>query len=166
MTSQREIAEAQEVLQSLLRGAGFSGFAFGCNFRLWFDRVSGAPVDGVGDPQELELTIEANWRIGDEADWQAKVRRLAPEGAVEPEEPVQAYELALMRWSEGSNVSDVVLKAGELRVTTRGGATIVIGSSVERGETAWCIGQRGVPEHEATWSVCCVDGVVYVKGSE
>ncbi|WP_437722025.1 hypothetical protein [Sorangium sp. So ce861] len=109
------------------------------------------------------MTIEADWRIGDEADWQAKMSRLAPEGAVEPEEPVQAYELALMRWSDGSDVVDVALTEEELRITTRGGAAIVVGSSVEPGETAWHIGQRGAPEHEATWSVCCMDGVVYVK---
>lgn len=165
-TMECDIAKAQEVLRRSLLGAGFSGFSFDSTFRLWFIRESSGVMDDLEAPQEIELIIEADWRIGDKAQWQAKVSRLAPAGAIEPEEPVQAYELAFMRWSDGSKIADVALTEAELCITTQGGATIVVGSSIEEGGTAWYIGQRGVPEHEASWSVCCADGALYVRRPE
>jgi hypothetical protein len=160
-TKEVSIVRAQEVAEMMLVGAGFSGFAFDCGFRLWFTRDSVSVQGAGGNPSEIELTIESTWRIGDRASWEAKVKLLAPPDAVEPEEPVQAFALALMRWSTGSKITSASLSDDELRLNLDGGTTLVIASQSEG--LAWQIGVRGVPEYEAEWLVSSADGAYYVR---
>jgi hypothetical protein len=163
-TRRTDTVEAERVLRELLCGMGFAGFCFESAFRLRFAGEARQTAVGQKVPSEVELTIESEWWFGTKEEWRAKLNRLASPEAVQPEEPVQAYCLALLRWSEGSGVASVALTDEILQITTEGGATITMSCAVEGGDFAWRLAEAGVPEHEALWSVSCAsDGALYVR---
>ena len=151
--------EVEGVMRRLLGGMGFAGFSFDTSFRLRFTGET------TGEqPAALDLILEAEWRIGPEDLWRKTVARLAPADAVQPEEPVQAFYLALLRWSPGSEVTNVLLSKESLELVTEGGTTISVSCTDEGSDFAWRLVEPSVPEPEARWSVACGDdGTLYLR---
>lgn len=158
-TRQCSFEEAEKVLRRWLCGAGFDGFSFNTFFTLVFENYGKVRTNGPG---AMALNVEADWRFGDQRDWEQRVARLAPQGAVEPAEPVQAYCLAALRWTEGASVANVQLSSEELRLEMENAQVIVISCRPAEG-FAWIVEERGVAEQEARWSVTCEGGEVFVR---
>ncbi|WP_052555571.1 hypothetical protein [Enhygromyxa salina] len=163
MRTKQDGAQGERVAQALLSGAGFSAFTFSTSFSLRFSRDRPGSLLGYPLPAEVELDLDARWWLDDEQEWKAKVARLAPEGAVEPEEPVQAYELAALRWTEGTTVVSVVVSAGMISVRFGNGRLLTATGNAEDDGRAWTLSETGVAEKSARWSVCSEGGVIFVR---
>ena len=155
--------KAVRIAAALLEGAGFGSFSFGTNFVLRFARSGPGDFEGRTLPAEIELWIGADWWFDERGDWDAKVARMAPANAVEPDEPVLAYELAALRWAEGSEIRSVVLSASSLRLEFVSGRVITVRNSSDDGDRAWTVTSL---EHGTTpplWSVTAEDGALFVR---
>lgn len=156
-TVRRDIAGVQRLLRQALISKAFEGFSFDTFFRLRFA--------GGEAPQAVELAIEGDWWLGAKAEWSATVRRLAPDGAVQADEPVKAYFLALLRWTAGATIADVAVSPDTLELVTRSGTRISISCRSEGSDFAWRVEETGVPEPEATWLVSCTgEGELHARG--
>jgi hypothetical protein len=155
--------EGERVARALLEGSGFAGFTFSTHFTLRFSRSKPGSYAGQQLPAEVELVLRETWWLGDEAAWRDNVARLAPAGAVEPDEPVQALELAVLRWTSGALVESVVVTSGALSLRFENGQVLTAAAELEEGDTAWSIVVAGEPETKARWSVVSVGGELFVR---
>lgn len=163
MRTTQDRAEGERVAQALLSGAGFSAFTFSTGFSLRFSRDRPGSFLGHPLPTEVELDLDGRWWLDDEQEWKAKIARLAPEGAVEPDEPVQAYELAALRWTEGTAVVSVVVSGGMISVRFENGRLLTATGDTEDDGRAWTLREAGVAENSTMWSVCSEGGLVFVR---
>jgi hypothetical protein len=163
MRTRRDEAEGERVAQAMLSGAGFSAFTFSTGFSLRFSRGRAGSLLGQPLPAEVELDLDGRWWLDDEHEWKAKVARLAPEGAVEPEEPVQAYELAALRWTEGATVVSVALSAGVISLRFQNGRTLTATRDADAEGRAWTLTEIGAEQESSRWSVCSEAGAVFVR---
>ena len=153
----------EEVARSLLEGSGFAGFSFSTQFTLRFSRSRPDTYVGKALPAEIEIVLHGAWRFGEENDWRGHVMRTAPTDAVEPEEPVQAWELAHLRWTDGATVQSVLVADGALWIRFENGRILTALAETDDGDTAWAIAVAGVPEPDSSWSVLSAGGAVFVR---
>lgn len=163
MRTKQDDAEGERVAEALLSGTGFSAFTFSTGFSLRFSRDRPGSFLGHPLPAEVELDLDGRWWLDDEQQWKAKVAHLAPEGAVEPDEPVQAYELAALRWTKGTAVVSVVVSAGMISVRFENGRLLTATGNAEDDGRAWTLKEAGVAEKSTRWSVCSERGVIFVR---
>lgn len=164
MPTSQDSDEGERVARALLEGSGFAGFSFATHFALRFSRSSSGFYAGHQLPAEVELVLHGTWWLGDATDWREHVARLAPSDAVEPDEPVQALELAALRWTDGARVESVAVAHGTLSIRLENGRTLTASSDLEDGDTAWAIVVAGEPEAKATWSVVSEGSDLFVRG--
>jgi len=162
MKTVQDNARGEETARALLLGAGFSRFCFSTQFSLWFDRPALAAYAGPPAPAEVELVLHGSWRFGGEEDWNAEVARFSPPGAVEPDEPVQARNLAHLRWTEGATIKAVAFAGTDLRLEFENGQVLTVLAG-EQGETTWALGTLEGPETETSWSVTAVGDELFVR---
>lgn len=149
------------IIESLLNDTGFSGFEFGTSFSLRFDRNTPAKLQGAELPWRVELRLDTEWGFGEQSDWE---KRIVDEGASDspsPEEPLQAFELTRLRWSEGSNVSTVKFNETKLTICFENGKEIYALSDDD--ESSWDIVEYGIHESEAQWIVTFENGTLSTK---
>jgi hypothetical protein len=162
MDTAQDDDEARDIAKVLLEHTGFAGFTFSTQFSLRFSRDRPGTFRGHALPAEVELVLHGDWWLDDLDDWRLRVARLAPVGAVEPEEPVQAYELALLRWTENTTVSSVELSGNSLRLRFGNGRVLTADGDEAEGRS-WTIGIPGVDEPSARWWVAADGGALYVR---
>lgn len=153
----------EEVARSLLEGSGFAGFSFSTQFTLRFSRSRPDTYAGKALPAEIEIVLHGSWRFGEENEWREHVARIAPTNAVEPEEPVQAWELAHLRWTDGATVRSLLIADGALSIRFENGRILTALAETDGGDTAWAIAVAGVPESDFSWSVVSAGGEVFVR---
>jgi len=146
-----------ELMCAWLTGAGFSGFRFDTAFTLYFIRDKSAAYNGFELPWQIELHLLGDWWIGSFNEWSDKVERLGQ--GVEPDEPVKASELALLRWSDGASVKNVTL-SDEVMIIIFDNKTELSLSLVCEDEYIFSVNEFNVREEATNWSVTC-DGDNY-----
>jgi hypothetical protein len=158
--------DAGELLALLLTDAALTGFAFETSFTLWFSRDECDDPHDERTPWKLELRLLGDWWFGDRDAWAGRVSRLAPSDATEPSEPVLAYDLAHLRWSEGASVERITLEVNALRVHFANGVTLVASCEETGDEVAWSLSEYGIPESEWRWLVSCRDHCFFCRRPE
>lgn len=146
-----------ELLCSWLIGAGFSGFKFDTAFTLSFIRDKAASFRGLDLPWVIELHLLGNWWFGPHRDWMEKVSEIGQ--GIEPDEPVKASELALLRWSDGAVIKDIELSEDTLILTFANQTALTVSLEAE-DDYVFSIKEAGVNEEDAYWSATC-DGENY-----
>ena len=124
-----------------------------------------APATYLGHPlpAEVDLELQGDWWFGDLALWQQRVARLAPPGSVEPAEPVQAADLAALRWTSGATVESTEISAGSLSILFCNGTLLTASSSKDDGAAAWSLTVAAEREPDASWSVVSDGGQLFVR---
>lgn len=153
ISTRNDKGTALEILVRWLTGAGFSGFRFDTSFSLFFYRDVSASYMGSELPCASELHLLGDWWVGSTGEWHDKVDKLGV--GIEPDEPVKAYELTKLRWSEGTRVKNVSLSENVLAIAFQD-ETICIAMQTD-DEYAILLKEPGVNEEEAQWSVTCVN---------
>ena len=116
--------KAKEVICALLNDTGFSGFSFDTSFKLRFYRNKTAKYNGKTLPWEVQINILTEWWFGSKEDWLSKVSRMSCGKVQEQDEPVKAYELACLRWIEGSEVKKVTVNDHIMEILFQNGKLI------------------------------------------
>ena len=150
----------QNIVNLLLDKAAFTSFWFGCNFSLIFEcnRIENKKL-----PFSIRLSIEGDWWFGDEGEWKKIVEEMtAGQGYVEPSEPVLAFKLAALRWSDGSIIQKVNLSENKLLISFDSGETISISNHGDYDcECVWeiveCEYKNDVP-NDYWWVSCDTSG--------
>lgn len=156
----RKISE--NLIQEILIGAGFSGFRFDTAFSLRFDRSKRTEIEGYELPWIFEIQILTEWWFGNKEEWERVVHSFDTKHCPDPEEPVKAYELTCLRWSDGSTVELIDFWDDCLSITFKNGKSLSI--SFESDEDfAWIIQEPNVPEENSQWSVVCENGEMFVR---
>ena len=148
------VDEASALVGRFLRDAGFAGFIFDTGFTLVFDRGGGGP-DG---PSRVRLQVDAGISVGDHDSWTRLVEQMAPQGHVEPDEPVLAFELARIRWTSGSEVESWCLQNESLTINMRSGDVLHIECSTDDPGRSWTLQEDGVTEANSRWSLVAEAG--------
>ena len=152
----------KELVKSLFFDTAFGGFSFDMFFTLKFYRCSPASYNNNPLPQEIEIRILSNWWFDTKESWAARVNQLTTYDLVEPEEPILAYELACIRWMEGSEIEDVNLVDDRMTLLFRSGKSISI-SLESSDDYAWVIQETMTCEKEVSWSLVCDNEEFFVK---
>lgn len=152
----------KNIVNVLLEGAGLSSFTFHTSFQLLFCCDSRKKFDDKNIPNEITLSILGDWWFGNKKEWNMLVNKLT--GGfhfIEPDEPVLAFKLAALRWSDGSIIDSVKLSSEKLQLRFECGDSITIMNSDESSDCAWEIFERSCKNYSNCWSVWCEDGKVY-----
>jgi len=100
-----------KLLSQYLKGRFMSSFKFDnyftLNFHADYNISSSFPLD-------IELTIMSEWWFGVKDDWDKNVLKYGK--GVEPSEPILAYELALLRWSDNPYISEVGYETNLIKI--------------------------------------------------
>ena len=165
MAQAKEVSResAISVLDRLFRGRSLSGFHLLTNFRLHFEPVSDSRFAGDDAPSELIVESLAGPWINGKDQWDEKVSNV-PSSTVEQSDPVLAYELARLRWTADTEVADVSGDEFELVFSLKNGETITF-PQLSEDEFAF-LATDNPDETRSKLSVCCVDGIFYIKGAE
>lgn len=152
-----------KLIQALFAETSFTGFSFDTNFTLIFNRMRSISFNGKMLPLEIKITILSEWWMGSKEDWDELTSKFDTSNAVEPDEPVQAFELAILRWSENSNVEEISLLKGNLTIAFRNGKAItILSDSIE--DFAWIIEERKYTSIKSEWSIVCENDKIFVNG--
>ena len=100
-----------ELLAKYLKGRFLTSFSFDNFFTLNFHTYD---EDRNGLPNDVELTIMSHWWFGAKEEWDHKVLNYGK--GVQPDEPVLSYELALLRWSDDSQIVKVERVEDTIRI--------------------------------------------------
>lgn len=146
-----------EILFTWLVGAGLNGFKFDTEFSIYFTRDKSASFKGYELPWFIELHLLGDWWFGSLEDWRDKVARLGQ--GVEPDEPVKASELALLRWSKGAVIEDINFTNQVMTIVFENKTTLSVSLKCE-DEYVFMAHEKGVNEEDRNWSVTC-DGENY-----
>lgn len=150
MNATNNITKSVELLTQWLVGAIFIGFRFGSNFTLFFDRQDEAGFEGKNLPWQIRLDLLEDWWIGNEQEWRQKV---ADKGeGVEADEPVKAFELAKLRWSEGAVISSIIADEARLSISFENGVVIHAQLTGE-DEFAYSVYENCEASGDLTWCV-------------
>jgi hypothetical protein len=159
-TTELTLEEAAEAAEALFASTMFSGFRFDTGFTLYFWREGPAELKGQPLPHELRLEVDSPIAIEDGQSWEERMAALAPRDAAQPDAPVVAYELARLRWVEGSEVARAELNERELAITLRCGARISIACSAERED--WILSAGPAPSE---WVLVWEFGSCFLSGA-
>lgn len=144
------------IVNILLDKAAFSSFTFDCGFSLIFNCSSN---ENVKLPFSVRLTMESDWWFGNESEWNQTVREMtAGQNYAEPEEPVQAFKLAALRWTDGAAVRKTELSEEKLLITFVSGDSIsILNRSDADCECAWEIAECGFSNSRPDdyWWISC-----------
>lgn len=149
--------QAVEVARALLETTGFSSFRLSTQFTLRFCRNRPMSLHMRPLPMEVELDLLGDWWLDDADEWAKKVAELAPPGAVEPEEPVQAYELAALRWTEGTAIESIKLDDHGLSICFQNGRVLTASAALKAEGPAWAL------YASTEWSVVSDRGALFVR---
>ncbi len=144
--------DVNKVVGLMLEGTVLDKFTFHTGFELTFSRISNE--DNVL-PIIIKLNIETKWWFGEFDEWNQKVKNCTEKlNIVEPDEPVLAFELAVLRWSEESMVEKVSIEKDYTTLTFSCGKSITLQNYDEIG-CAWELIEC-YPNN--SWSVICENG--------
>lgn len=147
--------ESEKLICTLFHDTGFSGFTFHTSFVLRFSRNKPTEYNGYILPMELEISILSKWWFGSRDEWEAKVKQLTlNRELVEPDEPVLAYELACLRWMNGSEVDEVEFFDRIMQITFKSGAKICISSENDMNYS-WVISGCNTNKPSKEWTITC-----------
>jgi hypothetical protein len=151
---------AIDLARHWLTGAIFVGFRFDSNFTLFFYCERETSFLGSALPRQIELNILEEWWMGDRQDWEEKISCYGV--GVEPDEPVKAFELARLRWTGNSSISDLSLDMNGMRIRFENGVII---QTLLTGEDEFCfsISEFGIAEEHSKWSVTCDVAGLHVR---
>lgn len=149
--------QAENLSCILLKNCGFSGYRFDTSFTLSFTRNIAEKYEGNDLPWAVEVQIPGEWWFDTKTEWNEILTRLMPHKCPQPEEPVQAYELTLLRWTEGTDIETVCFDGELLVVKFKNQRTISI-SSEPVEDYSWVI---EAIEGDKKWSVVSEGGKFY-----
>ena len=151
----------RNIVNVILEEAKLESFIFDTNFRLKFECKVEKEFEGKKLPREVTLSILSDWWFGNKENWDYTVKKMT-EGCnfVEPEEPVLAFKLAALRWSDGSDIVSVNISAQEIDLMFRCGETVTILNNYKH-EIAWEIFETNFNNVNDCWSVVCDEGRIY-----
>lgn len=147
MNTRNDLSRSIELLTQWLVGAIFVGFRFGSNFTLFFDRETEGFFEGKNLPWQVRLDILEDWWLGSEQEWAKKVSKNG--SGVEPDEPVKAFELAKLRWTEGAVVESITADENKLSLFLENG-TVLHTLLTQEDEFSYSISENST---ESDWSV-------------
>ncbi len=101
--------KALALTQALLSNTCFEGFKFDTSFTLRFGRHSKMYFQGHELPRVVELYLLCDWWFYSKEDLDKRLSFFPTPETKDPEEPVQAFELANLRWIGKSTINSVVL---------------------------------------------------------
>jgi hypothetical protein len=151
-----------EISKLLLMDTFFSGFSFHTSFTLTFSRNQSKIYQGVSLPPTIELHLLNDWWFNSKKEWDSRLKQFPYCEAIEPDEPVQSFELANLRWMNDSIVSDVIFSEDGICIVFKNGKSLTVSSKAVEGYS-WMINELGVDEINSKWSVVCEDESFYVK---
>lgn len=154
--------ESEELIKALFNNLAFGGFSFDMFFTLRFYRNGEGQFKDKTLPREIEIQILSEWWFGKKNEWVRRVKQLTTYKLVEPDEPVLAYELACIRWTEGSEVTLIDFDNDTMIIHFRCGKSIVITLESE-DDYAWIIQETNNSEPRINLSIVCNDGEFYVN---
>lgn len=154
--------DEENIVNALLEGAGLSSFTFHTNFVLKFCCKINKKFSEKQLPMEVNLSIMSDWWFGDKEDWDKTVNKLTKEfNFVEPDEPVLAFKLAALRWSDGSDISYVHLSSEKIELIFDCGESITILNNNKEEGLAWEIFECNFQDVNNCWSMACENGEIY-----
>jgi hypothetical protein len=149
------MSESSKIINSLLVGTSFVGFTFHTSFLLRFQRNN--PYDKkLKLPTTLELHLDTDWWFDSIDKWQLKVAHLTKDQKpkpVGPDELVQAFELAHLRFSEGATIESVNIETDIMSILFENGKIMNVSNKNEIG--GWIINEEGVDEQNWKWFAIC-----------
>lgn len=153
--------ESLQLFSAWLEGAGLTGFRFDTGFSLYFSRGA-KTYNGFPLPNLIELQLLGEWWFGAQNDWLAQVELLG-EG-VEPDEPLKAFRLTALRWSDGAVVQTTTFDEKEhtIGIVFENGVCLTV-SLVTDDEYALLLKESDVREQDATWSVAVEDDGMHYR---
>ena len=150
MNTNNNLSRSVELLNQWLVGAIFIGFRFGSNFTLFFDRQTEGHFEGKSLPWQVRLDLLEDWWIGNEQEWSIKV---SENGSVaEPDEPIKAFELTKLRWSEGAVIVSISADENKLSIFFENG-TVFHTLLTEEDEFSYSITENTENATVSDWSV-------------
>jgi hypothetical protein len=150
MNATNNLSRSIELITQWLVGAIFIGFRFGSNFTLFFDRQTEANFERKSLPWQIQLDLLEDWWFSNEKEW---VKKVAENGVgIEPDEPVKAFELAKLRWSEGAVITSVIADEKNLSLSFENGTVINV-LLTEEDEFAYSLSENLERSSEYSWSV-------------
>jgi hypothetical protein len=154
--------KSEEISKLLLMDTFFSGFSFHTSFTLTFSRDQSKFYQGVNLPPNIRLHLLNDWWFYSKKEWNSRLKQFPQCEAIEPDEPVQSFELANLRWMNDSIVTDVNFSEDGLCIVFKNGKSLTVSSKAVEGYS-WMIDELEVDEIDSIWSVVCEDERFYVK---
>lgn len=149
------------LINLLFEGSNFTGFMFGCHFILMFSRSSERFFEGKRVPKEFKLTIMSDWRFGSNKEWETYKKKFDTNNFVEEDEPVQAFLLTALRWSENSMVVGVDFCNDEICIKFKGEKEMYVNNN-EEVDYSWIIEEIKYNSQVVDWSIICENNKIFL----
>lgn len=148
----------KELISSVFLNANFNGFSFDQFFLLKFFHES--PIS-INDKlvREVEIFIESDIYFDELCNWDDYISSFPPNSSSEPSEPVIAFELASIRWSNNFKVRDVDITNDEVRLHFDETKILSFKNSLDYSD-AWILSLKG--NKDAVQITCDFEGNINI----
>lgn len=146
-----------EFINKLLINTTIERFSFDQFYTIVFSRKLPGKYKGWDLPLTISLHIENHWWFNSKEEWEDRIQQFPKSKSPDNDEPIQAYELAMIMWSEDTTVLSVSLNKEVMRINFASGRVLNISNEVEESE-AWAIYETGTSLGNARWSIVSEGG--------
>jgi len=156
-----DTAKAEQQINELLCGTYFYGYSFNTSFVLEFSRSFSESVSALPVTLKLYLPGGDFWFQSKE-EWNGKLSLFNSQNDADlwkVEEPLQAFELTRLRWSENSEVSSVLLTDGTLAIMFKNGWELNISCAPVEGP-AWILEGYSQNDENSNCTITCENGEI------
>ena len=150
-----------QLMNDFFCGAYFEGYKFDTSFTLRFGRDNIDDLTTRKSTMSIDLFILGRWLFHTESEWSSRLSMLKNLEALDLEEPLLAFELTRLRWSEDSKVCSVSLENEILEIKFNNLCQIRISCEPIEGESWIMTGKNNDLIEDEMWSITCEGGEYY-----
>ena len=164
----------QQFMNDLLCGMYFEGYKFDTSFTLRFGGSYSKNASNKKLPMVIELCLLGDWWFYTEKEWSRRLSIFKNSAKLDLEgwsldEPLQAFELTRLRWSEGSEICSVSLESEVLEIKFKNERQLNISCMPVEGETWTLVGKNHIFDENGELfavdelSVTCEGGEYFIN---
>ena len=160
MTVESTQDDILQMIAELLCGAYFEGYTFDTSFTLRFGR---SRSENPRYPKQLpiiELYLLGDWWFYSDKEWDERLSVMKGLNAHALTEPLQAFELTVLRWCGDSEVCAVSIVNNVLEIEFKNERNLYISCAAIEGES-WVLLGKEEASKNSVMSITCEDGKYY-----
>ena len=150
------------LIRNLFVGSHFTGFSFDTCFILKFNRSDEIDIKDCKFGGDFKITVLSELWFGEKRNWTDEIKKFPEIDCADGYEPISAYYLSCLRWSDGAEIFDVLFEKDVMKLIFINGTVISVVNN-DGIDHSWIICETNTKHNRYSWEIICDDNEFYVN---